>query len=108
MTAPVVPRRTGGVAIAALVLGILSFVGALLLGIRWSGLNLVIYGFLWGVVGLVAVIVAIVALATAGRRGGGGIGLAIGGLALGPLSLFALLVGRHLGQTYLGFPYEGY
>lgn len=107
MSTPVVPRRTGGVAIAALVLGLLAFVGALLIGIRWSGLNLFVYGMLPVPVGLAAVIVAIVALATSGRRGGGGVVPAVIGLVLAPLAVVALFVGRYLGSQYFGFPYQG-
>lgn len=107
MTIPTVPRRTGGVAIAALVLGVISFLGALLFGIRWSGVELLTYAMLPLLLGGVAVVVGIVALATAHRRGGGGFGAALTGVILGPLALVALFVGRYLGEEHLGFPYPG-
>ena len=80
---------------------------ALLFGIRWSGVELLTYAMLPLLLGGVAVVVGIVALATAHRRGGGGFGAALTGLILGPLALVALFVGRYLGEEHLGFPYPG-
>jgi hypothetical protein len=77
-----------GLATASLVIGILVVPAHILLGLNWSGL-LAIIAWITGVVSLLQI----------SRRGGGGKGAAIAGLALGALP-FILTVGATL---LLGF-----
>lgn len=107
MTQPVVtPPQSNPTAIVALVLGIVAVVGALLIGIRFSGYNALLYGALAVVFGWVAIIVGIVGGVQGARRGRGVIPASLGA-ALGTLPFIAVFVGRWLGEEYLGFPYPG-
>lgn len=72
------PPRAGGAAIASLVLGIL----ALLSGIFVIG----------GVLGLAAIVVGAIALATASNRGGGGKGHAIAGIITGVVGIVLAVI----------------
>lgn len=107
MTEPPVSAPRNGFAIATLVLGIVSFVGALLIGIRFSGLNAIFYGLLPILLGGVTFIIGIVGVTVGVRRRVRGIVASTIGMGLGSLAWIALFVGRWLGEDYLGFPYPG-
>ena len=102
MTDPNLPRRNP-IAVAALVVGLVASIGGLLIGIRFSGVDVVAFGFLAVLVGGVAVILGIIGIAV--QRGG--IVAASVGAGLGALVIVAVFVGRYLGENFLGFPYPG-
>lgn len=78
--APDSPAPRNGAAVAGLVLGIVASAGGLLIGIRFSSLDLIFLG---------------------------GTGMSIGGIVLGGVAPGMLFLGRFLGENHLGFPYPG-
>ena len=81
---------------ASLVLGIVSTVAALVIGILFVGINALTFFVLAGLVGLAAIIAGIVALVgrtTRRQRGAAIAGIVVGGA----LPLVGLFVGRAIG-----------
>jgi hypothetical protein len=102
MTDPHPPRRNT-FAVAAPVVGLVALIGGLLVGIRFSGVDALTWGFLAVLVGGVAMILGIIGIVV--QRGG--VVPAAVGVALGALVIVAVFVGRYLGENFLGFPYPG-
>ena len=83
--------------------GLVAALGGLLVGIRFSGVDALTFGFLAVLVGGVAMVLGIIGIVV--QRGG--VVPAAVGVGLGASVIVAVFVGRYLGENFLGFPYPG-